>query len=54
MIFLLPRICLQDLLFPKNLWDVMGCQVATCFEAVNFGVSLGGGSGVSIGGSGVS
>ena len=33
--------------FPKNPWDVMGCQVATCFEAP--GVSLGG-SGVSIGG----
>ena len=30
---------------PKNPWDVMGCQVATCFEAP--GVSLGG-SGVSL------
>ena len=34
-------------LCPKNPWDVMGCQVATCFEAPE--VSLGG-SGVSIGG----
>ena len=35
-------------LHPKNPWDVMGCQVASCLEAL-FGVSLGG-SGVSIGG----
>ena len=34
--------------YPKNPWDVMGCQVATCLEAL-FGVSLGE-SGVSIGG----
>ena len=33
--------------YPKAPWDVMGCQVATCFKAP--GVSLGG-SGVSIGG----
>ena len=38
----------QDASCPKNPWDVMGCQVATCLEAL-FGVSLGG-SGVSIGG----
>ena len=31
---------------PKNPWDAMGCQVATCFEAL-FRESLGG-SGVSI------
>ena len=37
----------RDILCPKNPWDVMGCQVATCFEAP--GVSSGG-SGVSIGG----
>ena len=34
--------------YPKAPWDVMGCQVVTCFKAL-FGVSLGG-SGVSIGG----
>ena len=33
--------------YPKAPWDVMGCQVATCFKAP--GVSLQG-SGVSIGG----
>ena len=33
--------------YPKTPWDVMGCQVATYFEAP--GVSLGG-SGDSIGG----
>ena len=26
--------CLHLLSHPKNPWDVMGCQVATCFEAV--------------------
>ena len=36
-----------DVVYPKAPWDVMGCQVATCFKAP--GVSLGG-SGVSIGG----
>ena len=25
--------------YPKNPWDVMGCQVATCFEALKSGVS---------------
>ena len=31
----------------ENFWDVMGCQVATCFEALKRGV-MNGGSGVSI------
>ena len=33
---------------PKNPWDVIGCQVATCFEALKRGV-MNGRSGVSIG-----
>ena len=36
---------------PKTPWDVMGCQVATCLEALKRGV-MNGGSGVSIGGVG--
>ena len=39
----------KEIINPKNPWDAMGCQVATCFEAL-FGVFPLGGSGVSIGG----
>ena len=55
-IWVYPSPTIQDVfflsvtLYPKTPWDVMGCQVATCLEAL-FGVSLGG-SGVSIGGVG--
>ena len=39
---------LREPWFPKNPWDVMGCQAATCFEAP--GGVMNGGFGVSIGG----
>ena len=36
--FYIILILIPDSVHPKNPWDVMGCQVATCFKAL-FGVS---------------